>query len=773
MSHKRRHKAKRKKVPIANFATVEPAKPVPYRGRELWRDIMKGVLFIAIVIAITLSIEEHTTFGKLMTLMGYNYLQTQLSSSPPPVMIVDITGLPPEDFPAYGEKVTATPRKPLMQMIEAISEQHPKAIGVDIDFSPNDLGYILPDDPQFFESILDLQKRSGVPVFLGANRTITRPADEWLGSRKFGQLAANILVPRNNQQMLYTFEVTDGKEGATKEEPSRTISALLAEAYGEGNATAMERWIHRLLAGLGLVERFSEEPIPFGGSAEGFLIDYSAIDSLEDERIETTNPVVLRDSSNRRKLEGKVVLIGDATRGKATDTFVIPARQEPYPGIFVHASAAYTLIKAPLYHLTLAGHIMLDFLLSALVLLGIVLIKYRYRDAEKRDVAAEKWRGRLTLLVVLGAIVIGVVFVRITRIMWDDFFLALILLVFHPSIEHHVETVWTTIRRRVFNSEDRSTSKNERARSVTMHCLLVILSLIVILSCGSGAVAQPRAVGFIEDISGVAILKQGRKQIRLDSKMDMGRRLFPGDSIRPTRGAKLSVRIGKDSEHLDDDTRWFVVPNMVPSRSDRDPFREAINVYGRIGGRTRAVIRKSMVFSPADDSVVVPALFVIRWAPARKNCVATIEIQKPRGELLWQEKNVNSASGELNSETARRVLERYRSAADVGSLRLKFYDSCGNTGHSDFSFLPITEEISLNQELKLWDSNRDGLMNYLGRAAVFNSYRMLSQVAEEYEQALAVAPMSRDLLSRTIEAQRLIGNLIRAKELERRQVRRN
>jgi CHASE2 domain-containing sensor protein len=771
MSRKKRHKFNQKKSKTARFAASgEAAKPQPYRGREVWRDLLKGILFIVIVMAIKISIDEHTEFGKQMTLMGYNYLQTKLSSAAPPITIVDIGDLPPENIRDNGEMVLATPRPALKEIIEAVAEQHPKAIGVDIDFSPTEIGYVLSSDPAFFDSILDLRKRTGVPVFLGAHRTITRPADEWLGSTRFAPLAANILVPQHNREMLYGFKSTDEKhESPATEEPSRTMSGLLAAAYVEGHAT--EQGIHQLLTRLKLAERFSENELSSGQSAEAFLVDYGAIDSIET--IKTKNPDVLRDSSNRKRLEGKIVLIGDAALGTATDTFVIPAHDKPYAGIFVHASAAYTLIKAPLYHLTHAGHIVLDFLLSGFILCGIVLMKYPYREAEQRDMTEVKWRGRLTLLVVLTVIIVGVLSVQITRIMWDDFFLALLLLVFHPSIEHHVETLWTSIKRRVFNSGERPVSESERSTSTTMHCLFLILSLIVILSCSSGALAQRRAVGFIEDISGVGVLKRGGKQIRLDPKADMGRRLLPGDSVRPTKGAKLRLRIGKDSQHLEDPDKWFVIPNTVDARSGPDPFRTAINEYGRIGGRTRRLIRRSMVFSPADDSVVMPASFAVRWAPSTGKCVATIEIQNPRGEVFWQEKNVNSASGELNSETARSALESYRSASDVGSLRLKFQDSCGHTAHADFSLLPVSEENSLNEELKFWGSDRDNLMGHLGRAAVYSQYRMFSHVADEYEQALALAPMSRDLLSRTIEAQVLIGNSIRARELERRQVKRN
>jgi hypothetical protein len=104
---------------------------------------------------------------------------------------------------------------------------------------------------------------------------------------------------------------------------------------------------------------------------------------------------------------------------------------------------------------------------------------------------------------------------------------------------------------------------------------------------------------------------------------------------------------------------------------------------------------------------------------------------------------------------------------------LKLNDSCGNSDQSDFTVLSVAEENDLKQDLKTWDSDSESLMNHIGRASVFNQYRMFSHVAEEYEQALVMAPRSRDLLLRTIEAQRLIGNLVRVKELQRRQVRRN
>jgi len=455
---KRRPAARKKKQAIQPEPAVTQQTGERHRGREIFREVLKGILFIAVVLSLKLSIEQ-TTFGKHLELMSYNLLQTQLSSQPPPITLVDISDLSVSDFVVAGQTVTATPRDPIKEMLTAIAGRQPRAIGVDIDFSPDENGYILPSDPEFFQFCLNLSKQTGVPIFLGVERTIAKPSNEWLGEEKYQGLAANILIPRDNKRMLNLLEVaSNGASTAASEKHnvSQSLSALVANAYGrQADGSGMGAWVHSYLAQSGLVERLTEKQIGAGITVQDFLIDYGPRDSIET--IRTTNATVLGDVSQRDKLQGKIVLLGDATLGKATDTFVIPGRDQPYPGIFVHACAAYTLIKAPLYELTGKGHMVIDLLLSGLILLTIVLLGFRYRDAE---LVTNQLRGIVTWLVVLWAIVVGVVFVRVTRIMWDDFFLALILLVFHPSIERHAETAWRKIRKRsLVTPHDRDLAK--------------------------------------------------------------------------------------------------------------------------------------------------------------------------------------------------------------------------------------------------------------------------------------------------------------------------
>jgi CHASE2 domain-containing sensor protein len=449
LKEKRKRGNRRRRSSQTARPALEPAGPRRYGSREILRDLVKGLAFIGLVLSIKLMIER-TGFGKQLELASYNLLQTQLSSKGVPVSIVNISELAPQEFNVDGVKGTATPRDALRDMIEAIAEQHPRAIGVDIDFSPDEAGHVYPRDPDFFQFCLDVHRERGVPVFLGIKRTIPRPRSEWLGAEEYAELAANILVPRDSRRMLSLIRPDDNPGGAvTRLQPGKSMSVLLADAYGQP-ASDGQGWFHNhVLAWLdrsNLVEKSSEKPIGQGVIAEDFLIDFSPLDSIES--IATTNVAVLRDPSQRKRLEGNVVLLGDATLGKASDTFVVPGRPQPYPGVLLHACAVYTLIKAPLYEVTWKGRIAADVALSGAVLLSVVFLSlYYYRKEKTRKVAAHRLHGFFTFLVVLIAFVAGVVFVRDTRVMWTDFFLAFAALIFHPSVERHLESAWKHIRK--------------------------------------------------------------------------------------------------------------------------------------------------------------------------------------------------------------------------------------------------------------------------------------------------------------------------------------
>ncbi len=426
-----------------------------HRFKHVRRDVLKGIVFIGLVLSIKLVLEG-TTFGKHLQVMGYDLLQTQLSRKAVPITIVDISDLPQRDFVVNGELVKATPREPLEEMIQALADQQPRAIGVDIDFSPENDDYILPKDPDFFQFCQGVTDKTGVPVFLGIKRTIHKPAAEWLGEEAYHDLAAGILIPKDTRRMLSLMTVEEETAPRNRERRITTVQSMstrLAEVWGQ----QADHSVQALFIKLHVIEKFSEKHLDYGVSPEDFLVDYGPLESIET--INATNGEALRDSKRRDQISGKLVLIGDATLGKATDTFAVPGReQQLYPGVFLHAAGAYTLIEAPLYEPTHAGRVLIDVLLSVVVLAAVVLVGLFYRSTRAREKATHKLRGTLTLVTVVVAIIVGVVLVRVTRIMWDDFFLALALLVFHPTIEERVEGLWKRVRK-LLAKDDRSSTQ--------------------------------------------------------------------------------------------------------------------------------------------------------------------------------------------------------------------------------------------------------------------------------------------------------------------------
>jgi CHASE2 domain-containing sensor protein len=413
----------------------------------LLRDMLKGLVFVAFVLALKLAVEQ-TAFGERFRSKVNDLLHRPLSSDDTPVSVVDMRDLGPAEFNVDGRTGTATPREPLRRMIEAVAEARPKAIGVLIDFSPDEQGYVHPRDPEFFQFCLDLRRQRGVPVFLGINRTLTRPPAEWLGDEDYQSLAANMLIPRDSRRMLT--EIRMGGEGDPLESwpaaeggaSSKAMSVALAYAYerqsGQGQArpSAMMEGLRRA----GFVETVSEKRVGPGLKVEEFSPDYSLLDSIEAVR--TTDPAVLHYEA--RQFEGKVVLIGSGSLDRERDLFEVPGRDRKYPSIFLHAAAAYTLIN-PRYEVSGKGRLALDILLS-LTLVAVIILARRYGPGEDAG-AARRLRGFFTLAAAVAAVVAGVVFVRATRVMWDDFLAAPAVLAFHPSVERRLAALWKTLKR--------------------------------------------------------------------------------------------------------------------------------------------------------------------------------------------------------------------------------------------------------------------------------------------------------------------------------------
>lgn len=385
------------------------------------RDFIKGMLIAVLLLGAKIGLEQ-TALGELLQTSTYNYLQLRLAtpgtSDPLPVVVVDISELAPISLSTGAWNRTITPRPELLKLIDAIANQSAKAIGVDIDFAPDGPGYMWEDDPKFFESCLDISKRNGVPIFLGVRRSQDLAVESWLGSTQYKDLAGTIAVRSLDGRRVPKWTKKDADA-----EPGPSLSASLAKFLPE-SVNIGRSWTRHLIQQIS-ESRDSNGKIVFGE----FLVDYGLLELIRDKTLKTIKPLVIEDQG-KWTLKNKLVLLGDATVGKS-DTSLVPGQKEPVPGVYLHACAIYTLTH-PLYELTGLARIVIDLTLSAFLVAIIAWIRVQARNGELNVSLLQEF---LTLMVVLLAFVVGIIFVRRTRIMWDDFILVILVLFLHPSIE--------------------------------------------------------------------------------------------------------------------------------------------------------------------------------------------------------------------------------------------------------------------------------------------------------------------------------------------------
>jgi hypothetical protein len=134
-----------------------------------------------------------------------------------------------------------------------------------------------------------------------------------------------------------------------------------------------------------------------------------------------------------------MIILGDATR--FTDPFIVPGRERPIGGVYLEASAAYTLAIEPLYEFKHSVRLALDLVISVAIILGVAWMRYRHlKEGEKFH--WHKWQSRFVYGTVAVVLVAGVLLVRGFGIMWLDFFLVVFALLLHPSVEGWVDRFW-------------------------------------------------------------------------------------------------------------------------------------------------------------------------------------------------------------------------------------------------------------------------------------------------------------------------------------------
>lgn len=403
------------------------ARDIARRRRRIWRDLAVGAV-LSVVLLLAKTVLERSAYGEGLERSAYDRLLTPLAwfhrAGVSPVVVLDISKLsavPPGGDPTADP---VTPRDRLRALLEAVAAQGPRSIGVDQDFSPDEDGSLPPEDPAFFNACLDLSRRTGVPIYLGVYRAQSLPPAAWLDGDQFRPLAAGVTIPRDDARRLPRW--TQAGPGA-----ARLVSLSAAVAQPEQReATAPPGWLGWALQ---QYETRRPEPEASGFAVNEFLVDYSLLDSVRQSVLATVDPAVVRDQGDR--LREKIVLLGNVAETRSADKVVAPGGAGEVPGVLVHACAAATLARAPLFRLSPAVSLGFDIAVTALILAVITAIRLHYSSRTRAEVASQRLLTALVWIVVVG-VVCGAALLTSQRVLWLDFLPVVVVLLMHPRVEH-------------------------------------------------------------------------------------------------------------------------------------------------------------------------------------------------------------------------------------------------------------------------------------------------------------------------------------------------
>jgi CHASE2 domain-containing sensor protein len=313
-----------------------------------------------------------------------------------------------------------------MEIIQAVAKQHPKAIGVDIDFGPNPDGWKDDNDPRFFDFCLSMKQETGVPIFLAVYTTQAQPAVAWLGLERYKELAAAGVIDANDAKRLPRWIQAKGVRDRLT-----TMSAALANSYAESLPGPYE-WLRKTVEvttdNQHGIERVGEDQMRFGFS----LVNYTKLDEIQARTQDKISATSIEESVE--KFTGKIVLLGDATSFEGRDAFIVPGRSQPVAGVYLIACATYSLAVEPLFEFNKRTRLGLD-LLIALVL--FVLMEGARRRYVKIRPDTRFFRASNAILVAVTFLVIlfGIFMVAWCHIMWFDIPAVITASRLHPRVE--------------------------------------------------------------------------------------------------------------------------------------------------------------------------------------------------------------------------------------------------------------------------------------------------------------------------------------------------
>lgn len=396
--------------------------------------MLRGFAITALLVFAKIGV-EYTSVGHWFELVAFEKLQRQLSPFNPdeelPIVVVDIS-----DIKESKDKEVIDLEK-LQEIVAAIAEQKPRAIAIDVILTPETDAENQKDSSEANQKKLEenyfkfldfclqkIKQDKGIPIFLAVGkRTVDKP-EEWLGSEKYKELAATLIIPKAETTRLPIWF-----KASPESEKLFSIGAALAKASQKIHLPNGFAWaVVSADEEFPSTERHLKENMEYADA----LVNYSKLEALQQNKLLTISETSVKESGE--KFRNRMVILGDGTKEKAVDTFIVAGRKEPISGVYLHASAAYTFAREPMYEFKFLVRLVLDFLVSALIIVWVAVARYRHLG-KRRIFHWHKLQNWLVLGFLIGICVLAFLLVRYTGILWLDFLLVMLALWLHPKVE--------------------------------------------------------------------------------------------------------------------------------------------------------------------------------------------------------------------------------------------------------------------------------------------------------------------------------------------------
>ena len=161
-----------------------------------------------------------------------------------------------------------------------------------------------------------------------------------------------------------------------------------------------------------------------------------------------------------------------------------------------------------------------------------------------------------------------------------------------------------------------------------------------------------------------------------------------------------------------------------------------------------------------------PSAIDIRWTPQAQ---AQVTLTIRDGEIEIWSATVDGQAGKLstalNRAANKALMERQLDKAPK-YVTLTIKTGSGAEETVVFSVLSRQDVKNIERDLANYSRESDPVLRAIERGSTYNSYKLFTEAADEFEGALQFAPESEDLLRTVLGQHRMMGNTVRERALE-------